>query len=76
MDLTAIRDVLEIVILIVTIFGANKLTEYRIKELEKKVDKHNNVVERMYAVEKRLEVDENRIRVSEHRIEDLERGGE
>lgn len=26
-------------------------TKYRLKEIEKKVDKHNNLVERMFAVE-------------------------
>lgn len=36
------------------IMTANKLTVYRIEELEKKVDKHNNLVERMYAVEAKL----------------------
>lgn len=30
------------------------LIEYRLKELEDKVDKHNNLVERMTAVETRL----------------------
>lgn len=30
------------------------LVIYRLTELEKKVDKHNNVVERMYEVEKKL----------------------
>lgn len=34
------------------IMTANKLTTYRIAELEKKVDKHNQVVERMAVVEK------------------------
>ena len=29
------------------ILAANKLTNYRIGELEKKVDKHNNLIERM-----------------------------
>lgn len=30
---------------------ANKLTNYRIGELEKKVDKHNNLVERVVKLE-------------------------
>ena len=30
------------------------LIEYRLKELENKVDKHNNLVERMYVVETKL----------------------
>ena len=36
------------------IMTANKLTNYRIEELEKKVDKHNSVVERMAVAERDL----------------------
>lgn len=35
------------------ILTANKLTIYRIEQLEKKVEKHNNVVERVYICEKK-----------------------
>ena len=35
------------------ILTANKLTNYRIEQLEKKVEKHNNVVERVYILEKK-----------------------
>ncbi len=35
------------------IFATNKMTAYRIEQLEKKVNKHNQVVERMYEVEKK-----------------------
>lgn len=31
-----------------------RLTVYRIKQLEKKMDKHNSVIERMYRLEERL----------------------
>lgn len=34
------------------ILTANKLTLYRIQQLEKKVEKHNSVIERVYALEK------------------------
>ena len=34
------------------ILAANKLTNYRIEQLEKKVEKHNNVIERVYKLEK------------------------
>lgn len=34
------------------ILTANKLTNYRVSQLEKKVDKHNTVIERTYALEK------------------------
>ena len=33
------------------ILTANKLTNYRIEQLEKKVEKHNSVVERTYRLE-------------------------
>lgn len=54
------------------ILVTNKMTNYRIEQLEKKVDKHNNLIERTYKVEERLSVIENKEKVSEHRIEDLE----
>lgn len=38
------------------ILTANKLTNYRIEQLEKKVEKHNNVIERVYKLEKHAAV--------------------
>lgn len=35
------------------IITANKLTNYRIEQLEKKVSEHNNLISRMYEVEKK-----------------------
>ena len=35
---------------------ANKLVTYRIDQLEKKVDKHNQVIERTYKLEKEMAV--------------------
>lgn len=35
---------------------ANKLTNYRIEQLEKKVDKHNQVIERTFKLEKDMAV--------------------
>lgn len=43
------------------ILTANKLVMYRLEQLEKKVEKHNNVVERMYGLETRVAVDEEEI---------------
>lgn len=51
-----------------------KLITYRIEQLEKKVDKHNNVVERLYDAEAKLDVMEEKIAVANHRIQDLENG--
>ena len=47
-------------------WGGLRLMTYRIEQLEKKVDKHNNFAERIPVVEEKL-------KVCEHRIDDLER---
>lgn len=52
---------------------SSKLTNYRIEQLEKKVDKHNNLISRTYELEKEFSVLDERIRVANHRIEDLEK---
>lgn len=49
------------------------LIAYRLEELEKKVQAHNNLVERMYQVEERTELQEEKIKVANHRIKDLEK---
>lgn len=49
------------------------LTIYRIDQLEKKVEKHNQVVERVYILEKKDAVEEEEIKVINHRIADLEK---
>lgn len=49
------------------------LIAFRLEELEEKVQKHNSIIERTYALEKRVEVDEEKLRVANHRIDDLER---
>lgn len=54
------------------IFATNKMTAYRIEQLEKKVDKHNKVVERMYEAEKNISVISEEIKNVNHRIEELE----
>lgn len=54
------------------ILTANKLTNYRIEQLEKKVEKHNGIIERVYQLEKHEAVMEEEIKVANHRIDDLE----
>ena len=54
------------------IMAANKLTNYRIEQLEKKVEKHNSVIERVYKLEQMEAVQEEEIKVANHRIADLE----
>ena len=48
------------------------LIAYRLEELEKKVDKHNQVIERTYRLEEQEAILEEKIKVANHRIEDLE----
>ena len=48
------------------------IMEYRLEQLEKKVDKHNTVIERTYALEKRADVTDEKIKVANNRIADLE----
>ncbi len=54
------------------ILAANKLVNYRIEQLEKKVDLHNKVIERVYKLEQKDAVEEEEIKVINHRISDLE----
>ena len=54
------------------IHKANELTNYRIKQLESKVNKHNNLIERTYNIEQQIAVLDNREKVTEHRLTDLE----
>ena len=48
-------------------------TMYRIEQLEKKQDIHNQVIERVYQLEKVTEVLEERQKTANHRIDGLER---
>ncbi len=55
------------------IFVNSRLTAYRIEQLEKKQDKHNQVIERTYRLEETVALQEEKIKVANHRIDDLER---
>ena len=55
------------------IMTANKLTNYRIEQLEKKVEKHNNVVERVFKLEEKDALHDEQLKVANHRITDLEK---
>jgi hypothetical protein len=58
------------------ILVTSKLNLYRLEQLEKKVDKHNHLVERMYEIEKTVttatRLYDEEIKVINHRINDLE----
>lgn len=48
------------------------LISYRLEQLEQKVDKHNNLIERTYELERKTSVLEEKQAVANHRINDLE----
>lgn len=54
------------------ILTSSKLSNYRIEQLEKKVEKHNHLVERIYKIEEEQEIEKEKIKVINHRIDDLE----
>jgi ATP-dependent Lon protease len=47
-------------------YSGMKLMTYRIEQLEKKVNEHNNVIRRTYILEEQM-------KVVNHRVDDLER---
>ena len=55
------------------ILATSKLSNYRIEQLEKKVDKHNNLIERMFKAEENINILDEKIKVANHRIDDLEK---
>lgn len=54
---------------ILGVLASSKLTQYRLEQLEKKVEAHNNLVSRMYAVEREQNI------LKQH-VEDLHRNDE
>ena len=50
------------------ILVSSKLTNYRIEQLEKKVDKHNHFAEKIPIINEQ-------IKVINHRLDDIERSG-
>lgn len=62
---TIIVGILSLIGTCIGSWGGLKLMSYRIEQLEKKVDKHNNFAARMPVVEEQ-------IKVINHRIDDLE----
>lgn len=49
------------------------MIDYKLEELTKRVDKHNNVVERTYKLEELTALQEEKIKMANHRLENLER---
>lgn len=73
----------EVLVSLLSIFGSfiatfagiivnSKLVNFRIEQLEKRVEKHNQVIDRVYKLEQADAVAEEEIKVINHRINDLE----
>lgn len=45
-----------------------------IRSLTKEVEKHNNVIERVYQLETKADVFDEKMKVANHRLDDLEKG--
>ena len=67
-----ITGVTAIIVGVVQNSKTRALIEYRLLELEKKQDKHNDVINRMFIAEKDIAVNTEQIKVANHRIQDLE----
>lgn len=52
---------------------SNKVWQYRIEQLELKVERHNSIVERTYQLEEDSKLFEEKFKVINHRIDDLKR---
>ena len=49
--IAAVSSIVSLLGIIITAVITNSLVKYRVGELEKKVEKHNSVIERVYKVE-------------------------
>ena len=52
--------------------GFKELVNLKFEQQDKKLEKHNNFITRVYELEKKQGVAEEQIKVANHRIEDLE----
>lgn len=65
---------------LVGIVVSSKLTQYRLEQVEKKMDgfmeNHRGLERRVTDVETQVQLHDERLKVANHRIDDLERRGE
>lgn len=71
--------IVSLISLIGTVFGSfagiiisNRLTNYRISQLEKKVAQHNNLIDRTYSIEKHNAVVDEEIKTLSEKINELD----
>lgn len=71
---TIIVGLLSLIGTIIGSFSGMKLMTYRIEQLEKRVNEHNNLISRTYKLEQQEAIHDEQIKVVNHRLEDLEKG--
>lgn len=72
---TVIVGALSLLGTIIGSYGGMKLMSYRIEQLEKKVEKHNNYAERVPILEEQMKVANHRISDTERLIEEIREKG-
>ena len=77
MNVDFLTGVVSLIASLVGTFGgiitSTKLTNYQINELKKRVDKHNNVIERTYKLEEHCKYVDERIEKLESEVENNEK---
>ena len=58
---------------VVSVLTANRLTNYKIDELRKTVEKHNGLIDRTYKLESDLTLVNEKLDVLDHRVDALEK---
>lgn len=69
----SIPAIASIVVNLIANSKTSALMKYRLDVLEKKQDRHNQLIERVYHLEEDQRVTVEKIRVANHRIDDLEK---
>lgn len=58
---------------VVSVLTANRLTNYKIDELKKTVEKHNSLIDRTYRLEESVTLVNEKLDTLDRRVEALER---
>lgn len=58
---------------VVSVLTANRLTNYKIDELKKTVEKHNSLIDRTYKLERDVTLVNEKLDVLDRRVDELER---
>ena len=59
---------------VVSVLTANRLTNYKIDELKKTVEKHNSLIDRTYRLEESVTLVNEKLDTLDRRVDTLERG--